>query len=329
VIRVAPPDAPVLGFGNPMAATFDSKRGCVIVANCVTQPRLYAFDPKASGAPSPLRVVEGQRTKLSRTMHGIAYNPIRDEIVVPNPLAAAILTFRADADGEEPPLRVIQGPRTGLITPHSVNISLRRNELLVGDPGRKGVIIFGIEDSGNVAPRRVIAGRKTRIDHIVGVAVHEETGTIIVANSARRRKDAITGLLFFDKDANGDVEPIGYIAGPNTMMKEAVWWVQIFRDKIIVSVPNHIYRPCFKLASCDPEITEIPPSPWLTADGFIGVWHISDRGDVPPKHIIKGPLSELCAPSAFAMNPFDGELYVLDSVKNGMFTFRVPEFFRE
>ncbi|MEM2234054.1 MAG: hypothetical protein QXP81_11015, partial [Nitrososphaerota archaeon] len=329
VIRVAPPDAPVLGFGNPMAATFDSKRGCVIVANCVTQPRLYAFDPKASGAPSPLRVVEGQRTKLSRTMHGIAYNPIRDEIVVPNPLAAAILTFRADADGEEPPLRVIQGPRTGLITPHSVNISLRRNELLVGDPGRKGVIIFGLEDSGNVAPRRVIAGRKTRIDHIVGVAVHEETGTIIVANSARRRKDAITGLLFFDKDANGDVEPIGYIAGPNTMMKEAVWWVQIFRDKIIVSVPNHIYRPCFKLASCDPEITEIPPSPWLTADGFIGVWHISDRGDVPPKHIIKGPLSELCAPSAFAMNPFDGELYVLDSVKNGMFTFRVPEFFRE
>ncbi|MCS7117457.1 MAG: hypothetical protein NZ957_01540 [Thaumarchaeota archaeon] len=328
VLRLAPPDAHVIGFGNPMAATFDSRRRQVIVANCVTQPRLYAFDPVTSGAPAPLRVVEGQRTRLSRTMHGICYNPLRDEVVVPNPLAAAILTFRAGADGEEPPLRVIQGPRTGLITPHAVNLNLKRGELLVGDPGRKGALVFGIEDSGNVKPRRVIAGKRTRIDHIVGVTA-DESGTLIVANSARRRKDAITGLLFFDRDADGDVEPIGYIAGPKTMMKEAVWWVQTFKDRIIASVPNHVYRPCFKLASCDPEVTEIPPSPWLTADGFIGVWNIDDRGDVPPRLVIKGHLSELCAPSAFAINPVDGEIYVLDSVKNGMFVFRVPQAFTD
>ena len=45
-------------------------------------------------------------------MHAIHYNADRDEIVVPNQFAQAILTFRGSARGEEPPIRVIQGSRT-------------------------------------------------------------------------------------------------------------------------------------------------------------------------------------------------------------------------
>jgi len=33
-------------------------------------------------------------------------------IVVPNPFANAILTFRGGANGQEPPIRVLQGPKT-------------------------------------------------------------------------------------------------------------------------------------------------------------------------------------------------------------------------
>ncbi|MEM0487969.1 MAG: hypothetical protein QW707_02065, partial [Candidatus Bathyarchaeia archaeon] len=333
IMRLAPDDAPVLGLGNPMAATYDFKRGQLMLANCVTQTRLYALDPKRGGLTAPVRVIEGQRSRLSRRIHGIAYNPIKDELIVPNPLAAAIMTFRGDADGEERPIRTIQGPNTKLAVPHTVNLALKRQEILVGDLGRKWVLVFGVEDSGDVSPRRIISGKKTRLDFVFGVAMDEESGTIVVANTARWREDSITGLLFFDKDANGDVEPLGYIAGPNTMIREGkegtVWWLQIYKGKIFVSIPNHIYRPCFRLASCDPDVKSIPPSPWLTSDGLVAIWDINDRGDVPPRFLIKGPFSELCVPNAFAINPASSELYVVDGFKNEVFTFKVPELFKE
>jgi hypothetical protein len=72
----------------------------------------------ANGNMAPKRVITGQGSKLGRTIHGLAYDPVHDEIVVPNALADAILVFRGSANGDEPPIRVIQGLRTKLVTPH-------------------------------------------------------------------------------------------------------------------------------------------------------------------------------------------------------------------
>ena len=57
---------------------------------------------------------------LGRTMHGIDYDEIHDEIVVPQQLGQAIMIFKGTARGEEPPVRVIQGSRT-MITPDVMN----------------------------------------------------------------------------------------------------------------------------------------------------------------------------------------------------------------
>ena len=65
----------------------------------------------------PERVIEGQGTYLSRTMHGIAYDNLHDEIVIPVALSGAVLVFKADASGEVPPARIIQGTRTRLVRP--------------------------------------------------------------------------------------------------------------------------------------------------------------------------------------------------------------------
>ena len=62
-------------------------------------------------------------THLSRTTHGIAYDSTHDEIVAPNPLAAAIVVFRGGAAGEEAPIRTIQGARTGLSRPETVAVT--------------------------------------------------------------------------------------------------------------------------------------------------------------------------------------------------------------
>ena len=50
-------------------------------------------------------------------MHGIFYDEIHDEIVVPVALGGAVLTLPGDAAGDAPPKRVLQGPKTGIVQP--------------------------------------------------------------------------------------------------------------------------------------------------------------------------------------------------------------------
>ena len=68
-------------------------------------------------------------------MHAIHYNEARDEIVVPNQFAQAILTFRGSAKGEEPPIRIIQGDRTQLEGSSGVVIDTKYNEIIMERPG--------------------------------------------------------------------------------------------------------------------------------------------------------------------------------------------------
>ena len=46
-------------------------------------PRLSVFARLANGHIAPDRVLEGQNTLLSRTMHGVAYDEKNDEIILP------------------------------------------------------------------------------------------------------------------------------------------------------------------------------------------------------------------------------------------------------
>jgi hypothetical protein len=59
----------------------------------------------------------------------------------------------------------------------------------------------------------------------------------------------------------------------------------------------------------------------------MGIWNITDNGDVAPLAMIRGPFSGLIHPVGLALNPAKGEIYVSDSVKNGVLSFLVPQFF--
>ena len=50
---------------------------------------------------APTRVIEGEKTRISRTMHAFSYDEIHDEIVISSPLAQAVMTFRGGARGED------------------------------------------------------------------------------------------------------------------------------------------------------------------------------------------------------------------------------------
>lgn len=281
---------------------------------------------------APKRIIAGQETKLARTMHGIAYNPEGDEIIIPNPLAAAILVFRGGADGAEAPIRVIQGMHTKLTHPHSVNVDTKNKEIIVGDPTGRQVLVFPLEAQGDVPPLRVIRGPKTGIGHVVGIAADPVHNLIIISSSALGSSSGTrTGLLIFNRTDSGNVAPRATITGPRTGIIYAPWQVQTDPDqgKIFVAVTNVIYRPRYSLDKLrDSAGGSVLDSPWDDPRlGFIGVWNVTDDGDVAPRSIIKGPKSGLVHPDGLALNRKNKEIIVTDAVRNGALTFSVPEFF--
>ncbi len=141
-------------------------------------------------------------------------------------------------------------------------------------------------------------------------------------------------VLFFDRShATGDVAPVGEIKGEHTGIRDEPWGLQIQKGKIFVAASNHLHLNLYAQVTLKPEYSDghakVPDDPWLNPElGFIGVWNVRDRGDVPPRAKIGGPFSQLVHPTGLALNPRDGEIYVTDSIRNGLFSFLAPDRFQ-
>jgi DNA-binding beta-propeller fold protein YncE len=276
------------------------------------------FARLANGNMSPVRVIEGQATHLSRTMHGIAYDAVHDEVIVPVHLAGAVLVFRGDAKGEERPVRMIQGPHTQILRPETVTVDVPHGEIIVGEDGGKDILVFSRQAQGDATPLRIIRGVKTGLDEVRGVAVDPARNVIVVSSYSKK---GTTGLFVFNRTDEGDVAPKAVIAGPRTgIIRIRQVEVDSAQGEIFAAVKNNTesYR-----------FDALLPSPWNSAElGFIGVWDITDNGDVAPRAILKGPASGMVWPAGVAFNARNHEIYTIDSVRNGMLAYSVPEFFR-
>ena len=91
VIRSAPLNEPTTLISNPYMIAFDGRRDEVLVPNCVAQPWIAAYSTSADKNAVPNRIIQGQNTKLNRTVHAIAYDEIHDEIVVQSNIGQAVL----------------------------------------------------------------------------------------------------------------------------------------------------------------------------------------------------------------------------------------------
>src|SRR5215831_7800366 len=270
-------------------------------------------------------------THLSRTTHGIAYDATNDEIVAPNPLAAAIVTFRGGATGAEAPTRTIQGARTGLSRPETVAVDEKHDELFVGDPGDRRVLVYRRDADGDAKPLRTIQGPNTKLLQIVGIAVDPKRDLLVVSTYSRL-PGGVTGLLIFKRTDQGNIAPQRVIAGRKSGITRLR---QIALDpetgRIFAAVINNEYLPPYDVdkprAGLDPNV-ELP-SPWNTGtQGFIGVWDDEkDDGDAPPRSIIKGRSTGIVHPAGVTFNARDGEVIAPDAVWNGLFTFLKPELF--
>ena len=253
-------------------------------------------------------------------MHDIRYNAVHDEILVTNPFSNAILTFRGGATGEEPPIRVIQGPRTRIRGSDTLEVDPVHNEIYV--PSGNELLVFQREAQGDVAPIRIIRapglGRGT-------IAVDPVNNVTIVARSGQKEEGRLWNrpwiehqehkfekeggsLLIFGRTDSGDVKPRAVIEGPKTGLW-ALRQLQVYPPKGWIIVPQ--------ASGTIPEPEEVS----------IGVWHINDNGDVPPRWKIEGPKSALKRPRGVAINPKDKEIYVADGRYNGVLTYYFPEIF--
>ena len=293
------------------------------------------FARLANGNVAPSRVIEGQGTNLSRTMHGIAYDEVNDEVVIPVALSGAILVFRADAKGETPPIRTIQGTRTRLVRPHTVAVDPVHDEILTADPSMRAVAVFDRRANGNVAPKRVISGARTGLLDIVGLAVDPIRNVIVAAS--RKGNGEKVGIFVFDRLATGDVEPKQFIGGPNSKLAH-------FRQVTIDPGTGNIFlaQQNTRMKQMEAYVLDQPREGFTAKDkddedddgdsgrldqmGFIAVYAPDDNGDIPPRAIIKGPGIRLAGAAGVALNPGKKEIIAVGG--NGFQTFLLPDFFK-
>jgi 6-phosphogluconolactonase (cycloisomerase 2 family) len=304
IIRDAPLNAPTTLISNPYMIAFDSKRDEVLVPNCVAQPRISAFSASADKNAVPTRIIEGQNTRLNRTVHAIAYDDLHDEIVVQSNMGQAVVTYRGAATGDEAPIRIIQGPKTLLRDPVSLFIDPVHNEIFVFNMGTDDtMLVYDRMANGDVAPKRVL---KTP-GAVSGVGAADPVTDLIFLNG---RND---GIFVFNRTAEGNTPPLRTIGGPKggLMSPGRIVVYPPTRSIIVTSSAGNGQR--------DPKTGEPMPL------AYIGVWSEDDNGDVPPKWTIaKG---HLYMPRGLTLDAKKKTVIVSDKYRNSVMTFSLPEMF--
>jgi hypothetical protein len=286
----------------------------------VAHPQIAVFARLANNNTAPVRKIEGQKTFLARTMHAIAYDPIHDEIVVPQIFAQGILTFRGAINGEESPIRYIQGPLTKLQDPDHAEVDPVHNEILVAQHGH--VLVFPREGNGNVAPLREIAGPDTQMGPgDQGVRVDPVHNLIIVSDYSTKGGSKI---LMFDRMADGNAKPVRVISGPKSGLTEhpvgIAFAVYPAKNEIIIGVGKKNENLSGVHGTSEVRTT-------IDRSSYIGVWNINDDGDVPPRWTIGGPGGAFVDLYGVTIDPKHKEVIATDGWQESVMTFSFPEIF--
>ena len=277
-------------------------------------------------------------------MHGLAFDAVHDEIIVPVALSGAVLVFKGDARGDQLPIRIIQGSHTGLIRPQTVEVDPVNGEIVAADSSSRAILVFDRLANGDVPPKRKIGGLKTNFRDIVGVAVDPVHNVIVAAN---RSANGPNGLYMFDRLAEGDVAPIRHIGGLNTGVIGRFRQLKLDTERGMIYVAVQAFRRQMETPQKEADLyTNEKALAALRAQqargqrdeddpvdaegggdtaGFVGAWSITDDGDVPPRMIIRGPATRSGGFAGVAVNPMNGEVYGVGS--NAVMTYLVPNFF--
>ena len=255
---------------------------------------------------------------MGRANHGIAYDSIHDEFIVPNTIGQAILTFRGGANGDEAPIRVIQGPLTQLRNPDTLALDPIHNEIYVNEG--HAVMVFSREANGNVAPIRVLSGPAGYPLNSHWIAEDPVRNLIVITGyvGAQAQEDRKKSRLYmFNRTDGENSTPKAAIGGPHSRFRVPAGPIAVYPPKgWIISSSGALDR--------DNEFEKVRQS---DADTFVGIWSINDDGDAPPKFTIAGPNGAVWKPMGVVLDPKHKSLIVSDTGLNSVMTFYFPEIF--
>ncbi len=288
----------------------------------MAHPQIAAFPRLAEENARATRAIAGQHTLITRTIHDMAYDPVRDEIVVPQFYMQGILTFRGAANGDEAPIRVISGPRTEIANPTRIALDPINNEIYI--PMNHRLLVFDRFAEGNVAPIRTIEGPDTEMS--AGVVQVDPVNNLVVVGGysvAGGRGDAaqiargqvLSGdrsgrggqILIFDRTAAGNARPLRIIRGPNSKLSR-VGLMALYPPRQLI-------------------VASVPAGQTTSPENFVGVWSELDDGDVPPRWLLGGPNSVLRQARGITLDPANKNVIVSDKYVNAVMTFHFPEIF--
>ena len=270
----------------------------------MSHPRLAVFARQANGQVAPLRVLEGQKTEISRSLHGIYVDIPNDEVVIPSNVAGAILVFGRTQSGNTPPRRMIQGSRTHLHSPQGVAVDNKHDELVVSNDTRQSILVFERAANGNVAPVREIIGPKTGITNPQGIVVDPVHDEIILSDEGGKGTKTPPALRVFRRTDTGDVAPLRVITGPDTgMLRPRQIQLDTERDEVVIADRGLVQE--FR----------------YDTPGFLAVWNRTDSGNVAPKKLIRGPKSQLTSPRSVYVDPKNGEYGAGDTNSHSIMVF--------
>jgi len=262
----------------------------------VAHPQIAAFARVANGSAKATRAIAGQKTLFARTMHDMAYDPVRDEIVVPQFAAFAILTFRGDADGNTSPIRKIFGPSTQLENTEALALDYIHGEIFVPQDDR--VLVFDRDVNGDAAPKRIL-GVPGESDVDAGRLTMDPVHNLLIGSFN-------DGIRIYDRLAKGLDKPLRVITGD---VANAVGLLTMDSNSGMI-------------------FGAVRPAGRYAKEDYVGVWSIYDEGDVPPRWTIGGPNGLLSDARGVAVDPKSKTVMVSDKTLNAVLTFRVPEAFQ-
>jgi hypothetical protein len=260
----------------------------------VAHPQVAAFARLANGGAKPTRAVAGQNTQFTRTIHDMAYDPVRDEWLVPQFFAFAILTFRGDSNGNVPPVRKIFGPSTQLKNPQALALDWIHGEIFVPQGDR--VLVFPRDANGDTAPIRILGSEESPVD--AGRLTVDPIHDLLIGSAG-------DGLKIYRRSASGNEKPLRVITHESA--KEVGLLTTNPQSGMIFGA--------------------VRPGGRYEKEDFVGVWSVFDNGNAPPRWTIGGPGGLLSDTRGVAVDPKNKFVIVSDKTVNGILSFHVPEAF--
>src|SRR5881409_3536170 len=178
-------------------------------------PKVMVYRKEANGDEKPLRVLEGEHTRLFDT-HGIALDVKKNLMFVGTWGNASdyrvagtgkfyppsINVYPLDASGDTAPLRVIQGSKTQLDWMGGMSLDPDNGDLYVANDVGNSILVFHETDDGDVAPARIIKGEKTGLSRPAGISVDMKNKEVWVSNMGNS-----SATCYSLKD-NGNATPV-------------------------------------------------------------------------------------------------------------------------